>query len=114
MYSLVLPDMASYVVSGAACYYSSGTTSCDSWDVLPIPRCYFSRCEGGEQSREDMIIMENITEKGFVFIDNGGDHTNKAHVEIVMREIAKFHAISYCMKVSIPFLRTELHYDYCS
>ena len=31
--------------------------------------------------------------------ENGDETTNKAHVEMVMREIAKFHAISYCMKV---------------
>ena len=92
MYSLVLPDMASFVLS---------VTACDETEVLPVPRCYFSRCEGGEQSKEDMIIMENLLQQGFVFRENGDDTTNKAHVEMVMREIAKFHAISYCMKVRI-------------
>ena len=93
MYSVVLPDMASYVVSGAS-------QDLHPWDVLPIPRCYFSRCEGGDQSKDDMVILENIRQQGFIFIENGDHLVNKAHVEIVMREIAKFHAISYCMKVS--------------
>ena len=104
MYSLVLPHMARYVVSGATC----GPDTCD---VLPIPRCYFSRCEGGEQTRDDMVILENILQQGFIFIENGDVLANKAHVEIVMREIAKFHAISYCMKVkslSGPALLTFL------
>ena len=51
-----------------------------------------------------MIIMENLLQQGFVFIENGDDTTNKAHVEIVMREIAKFHAVSYCMKVRAIFV----------
>ena len=104
MYSLVLPHMARYVVSGATC----GPDTCD---VLPIPRCYFSRCEGGEQTRDDMVILENILQQGFIFIENGDVLANKAHVEIVMREIAKFHAISYCMKVKLlsgPALLTFL------
>ena len=85
MYSLVLPDMASFVLS---------VTACDETEVLPVPRCYFSRCEGGEQSKEDMIIMENLLQQGFVFRENGDDTTNKAHVEMVMQEIAKFHVIN--------------------
>ena len=75
-------------------------------DVLPIPRCYFTRCEGRDSSKEDMIIMENLEERGFVFITNGDDEDlNKAHVEIVIREIAKLHAISYCLKVSLPLFQ---------
>ena len=49
-----------------------------------------------------MIIMENLIPKGFVFIEQGlvGEEAERQeqHVELTVREIAKFHAISYCMK----------------
>ena len=44
--------------------------------------------------KEDMIIMENLLRQGFVFRENGDETTNKAHVEMVMQEIAKFHVIN--------------------
>ena len=56
-------------------------------------------CEVEEDDLD--IIMENLEHRGFVFIANGSDEQlNKVHVEIVIREIAKLHAISYCLKVS--------------
>ena len=45
-----------------------------------------------------MIIMENLLEKGFSFLEHGNMTCNRGHVEMTIREIAKFHAISYCMK----------------
>ena len=95
MYSLVLPALSNFVRQESSLVKGE----LDS-DVLPIPRCYFTRCEGGDTSKEDMIIMENLEEKGFIFITDGDDEfLNKAHVEVVIREIAKLHAISYCLKV---------------
>ena len=97
MYSSVLPALARYTLAE-----NKSVSGDHVSDILPIPRCYFTRCEGGEASKDDMIIMENLEKKGFVFITNGEDEEmNKAHVEIVIREIAKLHAISYCMKVEI-------------
>ena len=95
MYSSVLPALARYTLAENKSVAGDHVS-----DILPIPRCYFTRCEGGEASKDDMIIMENLEKKGFIFITNGDDEEiNKAHVEIVIREIAKLHAISYCMKV---------------
>ena len=95
MYSLVLPALANFVRQESALVKGELDA-----DVLPIPRCYFTRCEGRDSPKEDMIIMENLEERGFIFITNGDDeYLNKAHVEIVIREIAKLHAISYCLKV---------------
>ena len=52
------------------------------------------------QDTSGYISMKSRSVKQeFVFRENGDETTNKAHVEMVMREIAKFHAISYCMKV---------------
>ena len=95
---LVLPDLAKYVKIS-----SDLVTADHESEVLPIPKCYFARFEGGESSN-DMIIMENLEKKDFMFNTNVEDETiNKAHVEIVIREIAKLHAISYCAKVSFMF-----------
>ena len=95
MYSLVLPALTNFVRQESSLVKGE----LDS-DVLPIARCYFTRCEGGDTSKEDMIIMENLEDRGFIFIKNGDDENlNKAHIEIVIREIAKLHAISYCLKV---------------
>lgn len=104
MYSLVLPALANFVRQESSLVKGE----LDS-DVLPIPRCYFTRCDGrdSKDSKEDMIIMENLEERGFIFITNGDDeYLNKAHVEIVIREIAKLHAISYCLKVRLECSKT--------
>ena len=96
MYSSVLPALASFVRRESSLV--AGELEAE---VLAVPRCYFTRCEGGEAAKDDMIIMENLEHRGFVFIANGSDEQlNKVHVEIVIREIAKLHAISYCLKVS--------------
>ena len=106
MYSLVLPALANFVRQESSLVKGELDA-----DVLPIPRCYFTRCEGrdSKDSKEDMIIMENLEERGFIFITNGDDEfLNKAHVEIVIREIAKLHAISYCLKVRLECSETFL------
>ena len=46
-----------------------------------------------------MIIMENLIPKGFNFIEHGDMEINKLHVNLAIKEIAKFHAISFCMKM---------------
>ena len=61
MYSQVLPALANFVRAE-----SEWVTGDQESDILPIPRCYFSRCEGGETVREDMIIMENLEKKGII------------------------------------------------
>ena len=93
MYSTVFSDMADFVRTESSIIYAKHPS-----DVLSIPKCYFSRSHGEGQAKDDLIIMENILEKGFSFIDMGDEYMNKIHVEMIVREIAKFHAISYCMK----------------
>ena len=94
MYSSVLPDLAKFIKTETEL-----VTGEHEADILPIPRCYFTRCDGGDLTRDDMVIMENLEKRGFIFINNGQDESiNRAHVETVIREIAKLHAISFCMK----------------
>lgn len=96
MYGHVLPDLAKHVRSE-----SDMVTGDHEAEVLPIPKCFFARFETGGSSKDDMIIMENLEAQGFAFHTNvENEAINKAHVEMVMREIAKLHAISYCMKVN--------------
>ena len=90
MYSVVFIDMANYVRNESFILYAHHES-----DVLSIPKCYFSRYQG---SKDDMIIMENLLERGFSFIEQSDTQLNKVHVEMTIREIAKFHAITYCMK----------------
>ena len=93
MYSVVFLDMANYVRKQSFILYANHES-----DVLSIPKCYFSRCHGDGHTKDDMIIMENLLEKGFSFIEHGDMALNRGHVEMTIREIAKFHAITYCMK----------------
>ena len=93
MYSLVFKEMANYVKKQSFILYANHES-----EVLSIPKCYFSRCGGEGQTKEDMIIMENLLQKGFSFIEHSDMTMNKVHVEMAIREIAKFHAITYCMK----------------
>ena len=109
MYSSVFVDMSNYVKSQGvlpSSYHES--------EIVDIPKCFYAHWSGEEgQTKEDMIIMENLLQQGFVFRENGDQATNKVHVEMVMREIAKFHAISYCMKVRIiiDFYHSSSSYD---
>ena len=93
MYSSVFVDMSNYVKAQGvlpSSYHES--------EIVDIPKCFYAHWSGEEgQTKEDMIIMENLIPLGFVFISQGDISSNKLHVDLVVREIAKFHAISYCM-----------------
>ena len=93
MYSSVFVDMSNYVKAQGvlpSSYHES--------EIVDIPKCFYAHWSGEEgQTKEDMIIMENLIPLGFVFISQGDISSNKQHVDLVVREIAKFHAISFCM-----------------
>ena len=114
MYSSVFVDMSNYVKSQGvlpSSYHES--------EIVDIPKCFYAHWSGEEgQTKEDMIIMENLIPLGFVFISQGDISSNKLHVDLVVREIAKFHAISFCMssgdcevlKERYPVLRNDSIY----
>ena len=93
MYSTVFVDMANFVKKRGVIpinYHES--------EIVDIPKCFYTKWSADSQVKDDMIIMENLIPKGFVFIENGDLEINKLHVNLAIREIAKFHAISFCMK----------------
>ena len=85
MYSAVFVDMSDFVKSQGvlpSSYHES--------EIVDIPKCFYTHWSGGEgQTKEDIIILENLIPLGFVFISQGDLSSNKLHVDLVIREIAK-------------------------
>ena len=73
MYSSVFVDMSNHVKSQGVMpsnYHES--------EIVDIPKCFYANWSGEEgQNKEDMIIMENLIPKGFVFISHGDISSNK-------------------------------------
>ena len=85
MYSAVFVDMSNFVKSQGVlpCSYHES-------EIVDIPKCFYTHWSGEEgQTKEDMIILENLIPLGFVFISQGDISSNKLHVDLVIREIAK-------------------------
>lgn len=94
MYGQVFHDMANFVRRASVI-----SLNCKDSEVIDIPRCYYTRWAGDDDNmKEDLIILENLYPKGFSFAVNQDDGLDRRHSELVIRELAKFHAISYCMK----------------
>ena len=76
MYSSVFVDMSNYVKSKGVMpsnYHES--------EIVDIPKCFYAHWSGDEagQTKEDMIIMENLIPRGFVFITHGDISSNKVN-----------------------------------
>ena len=93
MYSTVFVDMANFVKKQGVIPFDYHES-----EIVDIPKCFYARWSADSQVKDDMIVMENLIPKGFVFIAHGDMEINKLHVNLAIREIAKFHAISFCMK----------------
>jgi len=94
MYGQVFHDMANFVRSESIV----SLNCCKDSEVIDIPRCYYTRWAGEDNVKEDLIILENLYPQGFRFAVGQDNGLNRRHAELVIRELAKFHAISYCMK----------------
>jgi len=94
MYGQVFHDMANFVRSESIV----SLNCCKDSEVIDIPRCYYTRWAGEDNVKEDLIILENLYPQGFRFAIGQDSGLNRRHAELVIRELAKFHAISYCMK----------------
>ncbi|CAB4062005.1 unnamed protein product [Lepeophtheirus salmonis] len=93
MYAEVFHDMANYVRrESVVCL------SCKDSEVMDIPRCFYTKWAGDDNVKEDLIILENLYPQGFMFAFNQDSGLDRRHAELVIRELAKFHAISFCMK----------------
>jgi len=93
MYGQVFHDMANYVRKESVI-----TLNCKDSEVIDVPRCYYTRWAGDDNIKEDLIILENLYPQGFMFAVGQDSGLNRRHAELVIRELAKFHAISFCMK----------------
>lgn len=97
MYASVFVAMANFVKSQGIIHNNFHES-----EIVDIPKCYYTRWSLENNVKDDMIIMENLIPKGFVFIDQGwvgeGGEQQEAHVDLTVKEVAKLHAISFCMK----------------
>ena len=94
MYAAVFPDMAAFVRSQGAI-----PSTLHESEIVDVPKCYYTRWSPEHSVKDDMIIMENLMPRGFAVLEQGRvGEQQEAHVELAVREVAKFHAISYCMK----------------
>ena len=80
MYSMVFVDMSNFVKAQGVMpsnYHES--------EIVDIPKCFYTHWSGEEtgcglQNKEDMIIMENLIPRGFVFISHGDICSNKVAI----------------------------------
>lgn len=71
----------------------NGYPECFSWHDADMNEC---------------LVLEDLTIKGFKMIDHRKETITAKHVELVMRSIGKFHAISFALKDQQPVKFTEL------
>lgn len=73
MYSSVFVDMSNYVKAQGvlpSSYHES--------EIVDIPKCFYAHWSGEEgQTKEDMIIMENLIPQGFVFRNSADPYNDK-------------------------------------
>lgn len=67
-----------------------------------IPKCY-GTCE-----RNALLALENLKTKGFTLF-NRKKCMNSEHLELIMRNFAQFHAVSFAMKDQ----QRKIHDEYC-
>lgn len=71
----------------------NGYPECLSWHDVDMNEC---------------LVLEDLTANGFKMIDHRKETITAKHVELVMRSIGKFHAISFALKDQQPEKFTEL------
>lgn len=66
-------------------------------DELKVPKCFYSSLE----KDKEIIFLEDLRSQGFKMADRrlGLDET---HVDLVLKELAKFHAASFLMQAKTP------------
>ncbi|EFA06720.1 hypothetical protein TcasGA2_TC009651 [Tribolium castaneum] len=72
-----------------------------------VPKCY-----GTLSGVKDVLVFENLTKSGYCLWDRKKPMT-RDHVELVIRDYAKFHAVSVALKDQEPqnFEKLVKHYD---
>lgn len=68
------------------------------------PKCYRSICE----EPSECLLLEDLSIRGFSIIDRYVDDVTADHVYLVMKALAKLHAISFALKDQQPLKFMEL------
>lgn len=71
----------------------NGYPECLNWHDIDMNEC---------------LVLEDLTVRGFKMIDHRKETITAKHVELVMRSIGKFHAISFALKDQQPEKFTKL------
>lgn len=71
----------------------NGYPECLSWHDVDMNEC---------------LVLEDLTVNGFKMIDHRKEIITVKHIELVMRSIGKFHAISFALRDQQPEKFTEL------
>ena len=65
----------------------------------PTPKCYYARQSG----KDGVVVMEDLTKSGYRHASN----MDLIHCELVMKAIAKYHALTYNLKLKSQQLRDK-------
>lgn len=68
------------------------------------PKCYSTITEAPAES----LLLEDLSVRGFKIIDRYSEETSADHVYLIMKALAKFHAISFALKDQQPKQFVEL------
>ena len=125
MYGQVFHDMANFVRSESVitlnckdsevidvprCYYTRWAGDDNLKEDLIILENLYPQVRSKERIKQGLVLFINhicflhqfnisiILIKGFTFAVGQDEGLNRRHAELVIRELAKFHAISFCMK----------------
>jgi hypothetical protein len=100
IYKTVIPKFKKFLIDS-----QSTNINADAW----VPRVYFvdyKIIEGLSDTEEAVLVMENLLAKGF---RSGPKFLNdEAHLILMIKNIAKFHAASYALKIKDENLFEEL------
>lgn len=90
VYAQVLPFLREFE--------QSKSVSADEAGFNEYPKCFRSVSE----DPSECLLLEDLSDRGFNIVDRYSDDVTADHVYLVLRALAKFHAISFALKDQQP------------